>query len=69
MTLAQLQKKKQQLEERLQKAKDKSTQKFANLGWGTGMRHSKIRVSFQQEDLLQAQLDAVNKQIKQLQDP
>lgn len=56
--------KKSDLESKLYEAKLKSNQRFNNLGWGAGMRMSKLNVSTTREDNLKRRLDEVILKIK-----
>lgn len=64
--LASLLKRKESLQERLKKESDRLTVQFSNLGWGTGMRYSKIPMSYRKEDELREKLSVVEAQIKEL---
>ena len=57
--------KKESLENRLEKAKERSLQTYRNLGWGSGMRKTKL-VSYAKEDEIRDLLMGVNAQIEKL---
>lgn len=61
--------KKQRLEERWNKERQRTTAIFSNLGWGTGMRGYKklSSLSYSKEDKIRDQLEAVTEQLKALQ--
>jgi hypothetical protein len=63
MKLEALLKRKSSLEIRLKTEQDRLTRQFANLGWGTGMRYSKIPMSYRKEDELRAKLDEIKEKI------
>jgi hypothetical protein len=60
-----LQKKLERLEARYEKAKERSLQTFRNLGWGAGMRRTKL-VSYAKEDSIYEEIKAVKYLIEQL---
>lgn len=67
LELEKLIKRKGDLEEKLYQAKLISNEKFNNLGWGAGMRKSKLNVSTSKEDNIKKRLDEVKAKIKELQ--
>lgn len=54
------------LEERYQRAKEESRAKYINLGWGAGMRRSKISISTTKEDNLRGRIDILKQEINEL---
>jgi hypothetical protein len=59
---------KERLEASYAKASSESTRKFSNLGWGHGMRCSKINISFTKEDRIKEKLREVEYEIESLTD-
>lgn len=55
------------LKDKLHNAKVESNQKFSNLGWGAGMRKSKLNVSTKKEDSIQARINKIEDELKSLQ--
>lgn len=66
MELEKLLDKKLKLESRLHEAKLASNKVFANMGWGSGMRKSKISISTTKEDEIKGKLDVINKLISDI---
>lgn len=58
-----LKERKARLEERLARENERTTQVFANVGWGAGMRKTKIGPSFAKTAELEDKLDNINKLI------
>lgn len=58
--------KKEKLKERWQTAKEKSNAVFSNLGFGAGMRRSKINVSTTKEDDIRDKIKQVDEEIQEL---
>lgn len=58
-----LKERKARLEERLARENERTTQVFANVGWGAGMRKTKIGPSFAKTNELEDKLDNINKLI------
>jgi hypothetical protein len=63
-TLEKLEVKKQILESKLFDARLESNEKFNNIGWGSGMRLSKIKFSTTKEDSLKDRLEKIEKEIQ-----
>lgn len=55
------------LKDKLHDAKVESNQKFSNLGWGAGMRKSKLNVSTKKEDSIQSRINKIEDELKSLQ--
>jgi len=55
------------LKDKLHDAKVESNQKFSNLGWGAGMRKSKLNVSTKKEDSIQERINKIEAELKELQ--
>jgi hypothetical protein len=64
--LTKLEKKKSDLESKLFNARLESNRKFNNLGFGAGMRRSKISISTTREDSLRERIEVVEKDIEQI---
>ena len=62
--LTKLEKKKSDLESKLFEAKLVENEKFNNLGWGAGMRRSKISISYTKTDSLKERIKVVEKEIE-----
>jgi hypothetical protein len=58
-----LERKRKRTIESLDKAKKRSSEVWARVGWGAGMRLSKIPTSFRREDELQERLTAIENEI------
>lgn len=58
---------KAKLEEQLAKENERTTKVFANVGWGAGMRKTKIGPSFAKTEEIQAKLNSVNDLIEAFQ--
>ena len=54
------------LNDRLFEAKIKENERVKNMGWGYGMRHSKIGFSTRTTDNIKEKIKEVTEQIKQL---
>lgn len=64
--LDRLKTKRQTLEDRLYEAARKETERFSRIGWGTGMRCSKINFSTRRSDSLRERIKEVDRQIAEL---
>ena len=69
MSLSKIEKLKERLsclKSRLLKEKMEEHRKFENLGWGAGMRRSKLYISSAKSDRTEAQITKVEKEIERL---
>lgn len=64
--LDRLKAKRQELEDKLWEAEKKETERFSRIGWGTGMRCSKINFSTRRSDSLRERIKEVDRQIAEL---
>lgn len=58
---------KMQLEEKYYDACEKEHQRINNMGWGYGMRHSKINFSTHKSDNIKKRIEMYDLEIRQLQ--
>jgi hypothetical protein len=64
--LTKLENKKSDLESKLFDARLKTNEKWNNMGWGSGMRKSKLNLSTTREDSLKERIKAVEQEIEQI---
>lgn len=71
--IAAMNKKKKKLQEKLSKLNDRlyqvkldENQKINNMGWGTGMRCTKVSISFRRSDALKEKIEEVTNQLELL---
>lgn len=61
-----LSKRKEQLEDKYYKACEKEHERINNMGWGYGMKHSKINFSTRKSDSIRKKIEMCDMEIQQL---